>query len=330
MDLGEVERARQFLLESLERSDALPASLRSGRFLVQLSRVEPELALARIRKIADPELRDAFFENAAMVLAIDHPAEAEQFFNLGEGRGSRFITLPPLRLCRRLARVDPPRARRVAASVSSPGGRVCAWAYVALGLVEKDRAGALAALDDAIAAIDQLRESGPGLEPGINQGDVLVMYPTNPAALILPLVERIAPERLAEFFWRAVALHPQFDVNREDRLRYSYIGKECMLLARYDRDVANVLFEPMDSYLRSLIPKTSESRGFTAISIVAKACLDPRAAVALLDALPAAQGLGQSEPANRARIYLAEALGQPPEKRWVARWRRLYELPLDD
>jgi hypothetical protein len=146
----------------------------------------------------------------------------------------------------------------------------------------------------------------------------------------LPLVERIAPERLAEFFWRAVALHPQFDVNREDRLRNSYIGKVCMLLARYDRDVANVLFEPMDSYLRSLIPKTSESRGFTAIAIVAKACLDPRAAVALLDCLPAAQGLGQTEPANRARIYLAEALGQPPAKRWVARWRWLYELPLDD
>jgi hypothetical protein len=103
-----------------------------------------------------------------------------------------------------------------------------------------------------------------------------------------------------------------------------------MLLARYDRDVADELFEPMDSYLRSLIPKTSESRGFTASAIVAKACLDPRAAVALLDGLPAAQGLGQTEPANRARIYLAEALGQPPEKRWVARWRWLYELPLDD
>jgi hypothetical protein len=103
-----------------------------------------------------------------------------------------------------------------------------------------------------------------------------------------------------------------------------------MLLARYDRDVANVLFEPMDSYLRSLIPKTSESHGFTASAIVAKACLDPQAVVALLDALPPAQGLGRGEPANQARIDLAEALGQPAEKRWVARWRRLYELPLDD
>jgi RNA polymerase sigma factor (sigma-70 family) len=329
LDLGEVERAKQLLLESLERSDALPDSLRSGRFLAQLSRLEPELALARIQKIADPRLRDSSFENAAMVLAIAHPAEAERFFNLSEGRATGLITLP-LSLCRRLARVDPPRARRVAASLSSPGGRVCAWAYVALGLVEQDRPAALAALDDAIAAIDQLRELGPGLEPGVNQSDVLVMYPTNPAALILPLVERIAPERLAEFFWRAVALHSQFDVNREDRLRTSYIGKECMLLARYDRDVANVLFEPMDSYLRSLTLKTSESRGFTASAIVAKACLDPQAAVALVDALPAAEGLGQSEPANRARIYLAEALGQPPEKRWVARLRRLYELPFDD
>ena len=34
------------------------------------------------------------------------------------------------------------------------------------------------------------------------------MYPTKSAAVILPVVERIAPDRLAEFFWRAVAFIP--------------------------------------------------------------------------------------------------------------------------
>ena len=45
------------------------------------------------------------------------------------------------------------------------------------------------------------------------------MYPTNPAAVILPIVERIAPERLAEVFWRAVALHPRIETDREDLLQ---------------------------------------------------------------------------------------------------------------
>ena len=77
------------------------------------------------------------------------------------------------------------------------------------------------------------------------------MPPTNPAAQILPIVERIAPERLAEVFWRAVALHPRIETDREDQLQTSYISYECMLLARYDRDVAAALFEPMDSYLQT-------------------------------------------------------------------------------
>ena len=58
------------------------------------------------------------------------------------------------------------------------------------------------------------------------------MYPTNPAAVILPVVERIAPDRLAEVFWRAVALHPRLEPDREDQLQSSYLGFECMLLAR--------------------------------------------------------------------------------------------------
>ena len=123
---------------------------------------------------------------------------------------------------------------------------------MALGLAEKDKAGASEAIDRAIQEIDRLRESGPGPEPIFIVSGVRLMHPTNPAAAILPVVERIAPERLAEVFWRAVALHPRIETDREDLLESSYIGFECMLLARYDREVAAALFEPMDSYLRSL------------------------------------------------------------------------------
>jgi hypothetical protein len=199
-----------------------------------------------------------------------------------------------------------------------------------LGLAEGDRTAAREALDHAIEGIDQLRELGGSVPPGIMLSGVRLMYPTNPAALILPLVERIAPDRLGEVFWRAVALHARIDVNREDLLRNSYIPTECMVLARYDREAAAVLFEPMDSYLRSLASSETGGGEFTPSAIAAKACLDPRAAVALLEELAAQRGIS-AVPSRAARIELAEALGQPPEERWKFRWRHIpAQLPLDD
>jgi RNA polymerase sigma factor (sigma-70 family) len=328
LDFGEAERARPLLQEGLELFDAIPYIPRNNSFLTQLARLEPELALTRIRRIPEAS-RAQCFANAATQLAIDQPAAAERFFNLTDGP-VRGIIYGTMLLCRRLARVDPPRARRVAASIPGPGERVCAWAFVALGLSEANQPGALEAIDQAIQGIDRLRQSGPDGEPELILTDTSVMYPTNPAAMILPIVERVAPQRLADVFWRAVALHPRVDVDREVLLQVSYIGFECTLLARYDREVASVLFEPMDSYLRSLVT-AKDGVGFNSSMIEGKSCLDPRAAVALLEALPPAPDLGQSHPVNSARRHLAEALGQPPEKRWTSRWRHhTAQLPLGD
>jgi hypothetical protein len=166
-------------------------------------------------------------------------------------------------------------------------------------------------------------------EPGIVVADVQMMYPTNPAALILPLVERIAPDRLAEVFWRAVALHPRVDIDREDLLRTSFIGNEVTLLARYDREVASVLFEPMDCYVRSVVARKGDIAELTPSAIAGKACLDPRAAVALLESLPPSRY--PSVLSDTTRTELAEALGQPAAERWKSRFRHIpVQLPLDD
>jgi hypothetical protein len=50
---------------------------------------------------------------------------------------------------------------------------------------------------------------GTGLRTGLCRWGRPLMYPSNPAAVILPVVERIGPKRLAEVFWQAVALHPR-------------------------------------------------------------------------------------------------------------------------
>jgi hypothetical protein len=322
--MGGRDRARLLLQEGKSLFDSLPprnAVLQATNFLVQLVRLEPDQIQARLKTLStlqvNPSLRDTALAEVAFQLGIDRPAEAEQVFNLREGRNHQLPSLPyVLRLCRRLAQVDPTRARRVATSLGSPGTRAGAWACVALGLAEKDAVGASEAMDRAIQEIDRLRESGP--EPVTVVGGLHFMYETNPAAALLPIVERIAPERLPEVFWRAVALHPRIKTDREDQLQRSRdIGFECMLLARYDRQVAAALFEPMDSYLRSLAARTGPRDDFDLRVITAKGCIDPRAAVALLESVSPPRDSRRSDPARRARLRLAEMLGAPPEYRWL-------------
>jgi hypothetical protein len=213
-----------------------------------------------------------------------------------------------------------------------------AWACVALGLAEKDKAGALEAVDRAIQEIDYLRESGPGAERIPIFRDVRLMYPTNPAALILPVVERAAPDRLDEVFWRAVALHPRLGPDQMRELQYSYIGFECILLVRYDRSVAAALFAPIDAHLRSLAARKGQRSAYAYSHLLAKGCIDPPAAVALLESLTPRDRLSTqpgrfdpSTPDHTARINLAPALGLPPEKRWKYLWSRMrMQLPIDD
>ena len=64
--------------------------------------------------------------------------------------------------------------------------------------------------------------------------------PINPAASILPIVEKVAPERLEEVFWRAVALMPKDDMARERGIADFRVAEAAIFLARYDRQVADV------------------------------------------------------------------------------------------
>ena len=106
-----------------------------------------------------------------------------------------------------------------------------------------------------------MRESEPGPEQLTILQNILALWPTNPAVAILPVVERSAPERLAQVFWRGpVVLHPQLDPTQKEELRFSNVGFECMLLARYDREVAAVLYQPIDAYLRSIAASTGRQR----------------------------------------------------------------------
>jgi RNA polymerase sigma factor (sigma-70 family) len=332
LDLGMAGNAKLLTQEGQKVFDSFPPGPQRSylEFRGLTARIDPASVLEEIRKIGDAELRGRSYNEVAIHLALEHPAEAEQAFNLYEDRFGFARDILAMRLCRRLAKVDLPRARRIAAAADTHGARASAWAYTALGAAERDKQAAREALDHSIEAIDRILESGPGLEL-VTTVQGATIYPTNPAVVILPIVEQVAPERLAEFFWRAVALHDRVDPDGEESLLRSGIGFECMLLSRYDRQVAAAFFEPMDSFIRSVYAQKSRGGELSESAIVAKACLDPKAAVELLEFLVTDEPQPRGVDSRQVRLFLTKAFVAPAAERWKLLWGTMgWQLPLDD
>ena len=307
LELGEGEKARALFAEGRKLVESLPPQKRTdaGAFQAHLARVEPDAALALIKDVGTMRWRQRVYGNIASRLAFEHPAEAEAVLNRIEEPIWRIYGAP--RICRRLVRNDLPRARRIAASLPNPSERAYAWTFLADGLAASDRTGASAALDQALRELDSIdrSEASP--------------YDPNPAGSILPLVERIAPDRVAEVFWRAVALHAPLDDPRTDFGRDDPLPAEALLLSRYDRDVAATLFEPVAAFVRSR--SLRDGNDIIPVVLLSLACLDPRTAVGVVEGLPPAPTLGVNERTNWARITVAETLAMPPERRWMRIWR---------
>ena len=215
--------------------------------------------------------------------------------------------------------VDLPRRSGSPAAIETPGARACAWAFTALGASKRDKQADQTALDRSLEAIDRVLESGPGPEPVTNLDGVLTLYPTNPAAVILPVVEAGRhPSGWRNSSGARWLFMNEFDIDKEDALQRSAIGVECLLLSRYDRQVAALLFEPMDSFIKSVRRKKAQANELTATVIIAKACLDPRAAVELLEWLPVAH---DELPSSEARMRLAHAFSVSAKDRWKVLWQ---------
>ncbi len=308
LELGEHARATALFDEGRKLAEALPPLKRgdAGSFAAHLARAEPAAALALAKDISPRKYQQRVVGNIATRLAFEHPAEAERVLGLLEDPIWRIHGAP--RICRRLAQSDWPRAQRIAANLPSPAERAYAWIFAADGLIGNDRTGALAAFEQALREIESIVSE-----------DAYRRFDANPAVSILPIVERIAPDRVAEVFWLGVALHAPGEDPRNDFGWGHPLISESMLSSRYDRDVAATLFEPIAAYVRSRALREDED---IIVGILhALACLDPKNAVAVVERMPAARTLSIAEPTNSARYYLAEILAQPPERRWMRIWR---------
>jgi Carboxypeptidase regulatory-like domain len=315
LDIGEVEKARPLIREGWEITAALPKEQRYERsFLAAAAGFETDRAVALIRDISRPRLRRDYSMEVAESLASAHPAEAERVFQLVDDSSeasayNRKDTIA-LRLCTRMAKTDPERARRLIAGLKNPREQACGWALLAFVLADRNMPAARSALAESIRLIDRL--GGPPSRAEL--ATPIVSVAINPAASILPIVEKVAPERLEEVFWKAVALMPKYD------------AQSGIFLARYDRQVADV-------FVTQVVTDLSRYRAgqYLLTWVRAKASVDPQGAVAMIEALPPAR-FDRRDAANvfmnQAREELVACLVEPIDEHWKAIWRHS-SVPVD-
>jgi hypothetical protein len=206
----------------------------------------------------------------------------------------------------RMAPVDPERARRLALAVEDRCERGYALGMMALGLVEAGKESAAELLENAFESLERAAEiTDPKARSFYDPGPV--------AAALLPIAERINPERVDEYLWRAMAMRLPVLWDTQPANRAAYVDVQlAIMLARYDRALARSLIEPL----------TRDTGGRAAFFsgrgelYAAAAVIDPNWAVSLVEAMADDTDLRANSRKNRARLAVAEILGRTGEIRW--------------
>jgi hypothetical protein len=232
-----------------------------------------------------------------------------------------------LRVARNMARADLPRARAVLELLDNPKAsanpgrgpfKPYGLALLAEARADTDPAGARALLDEAFAGLRAVAEARPG-QP---------TYPpvSSVMAGLLPLVERLQPDRVAERLWLAVACRP----GRPEPIEAGRVAELLVLaslVARFDREMAAMIVEPAAARLPELAGQEYGGGLFNRAGLgnpfQVLASYDPRVLADLIQRLPQSarvtkdDGNGWVAPSLEDQIRLAgaEMLGLPPEMR---------------
>ena len=136
---------------------------------------------------------------------------------------------------------------------------------------------------------------------------------TSIAGVLLPVAERIDPGLVNEYLWRSLAMRQPNPWETIPRGRHAEADVQlAMMLARYDRAIARTLVEPL-AQGTGPAPVYFSSRGEL---YVAAAAIDPKWAVALVEALPDDPDLKMQSPKNSARLAVATVLGRAGDQRF--------------
>jgi hypothetical protein len=313
LDLGERDKAVALLREGQAYAATLPppgslnrpseAAHARGRFAAKLARIDTKAALELAEGFTFDAYNEWYISGVALGVAERDPAEAERIssrFHYGTSR------LP--RLCGRMAPRDLARARAVVGRIDDPNDQAYALAGMAQALVSSNPDAAASLLDETLAALELLEQAG-------RQSTYSIRDPGLLAASLLPVAERLGPEHLQRFFWRALALRGARPARGSSNGTYETTTAQlALLLARYDRTVARAVLEPVAARLGELFDArfTNQARDL----YVAATLIDPQWALSLIEAAPDRAWPGGFRPRDQARQTVADVLAQAPAGRW--------------
>ena len=234
-------------------------------------------------------------------LAAINPPEAERLLGLIEDPFQRSQVTP--RLCYRMVKVDPDRARRLACSCADNLLEAHCFGVMAQALAETDKTTAAELLDEMYEMLDALTAKGQGSYTGLASAATV-------GAGFLPVSEQIDPYRVSEDFARVLMLRAPRKLDGYDHWMETFAQGEnglALLLARYDRQTARLI---LDRAHGSGV--VSLSSGVDRAGMAAMALVDPEAAVARVEAMPTTNDT-QRDQARDARFYTAATLARTPE-----------------
>ncbi len=324
LDLGETARAMALLREfepvanGLARA-ALPGYAR-GAFAEELAQVDPDAGLALMEGVDGGPEPDRHLINLVQELASRDPARAEAA--LERLKKPESLRLYLSRIAHAMATKDPERARRLVDRAGTLGDLDGYTAYaqphargmIALAVAEADRPLALALIQQAFADLGRMHADGTTGRAGAQDAATV-------AAALLPVVERVDPALVPEYFWRAASLGDRRLASTKERAEHE--SALALFLARYDREAAAVVLAPV------LALSPGEPGLDLGEVIRAEAAIDPARAVARLEALPDDPTPGFDRfrnPKNEARLALASFLAADPSRRWDAMTEKVLQL----
>jgi Carboxypeptidase regulatory-like domain len=296
LELGSIERARPILLEGQGIVAAWPRNHwlhEAEDFADVLAVIDLPASTALFERrgwtnvsAADGQTINRHKGHAAIRLAAIDPAEAERLI---APPSAQFYERPGvvLRVVRRMANVDLARARRVLETIddgsrpgldASPALIPFGLGAIAHELARTNPVQARGLLEEAFAGLRKLAVDG---SPGQGQNSV-----ANLMAELLPVVERLDPDRLAERTWLVAASRaPSVQEPKSQDLEGMFAL--AMLVARYDRTIADGIAADGLERLPDLI---GESTGIfnNSLPTIIKSltAYDPRAVAPLLRVLP--------------------------------------------
>ena len=307
--------AQQLYKNSLGSNDRLPGK---EELAAALSRIDGPAALALLEGLsASPN--DWYSADVARGLADHDPLEAE--ITLERVQRPNLRAAYTQGVLQRMARTDAERAITIARALPTAGEQAYSLALVASVLSAADGDQARALLAEAFDRVERAPRQSRELE---DKSAAVV------ALAMLPMVERIEPERLEECFWRGLALRSSLPADGE--LNFEQQKDLCSLVtlvARYDRTVARDLLQPLvPDFRHAMGSRVHANTVISFMMIGAFARADPQWAIDLVRSLPDVPDNPLESPRQIAGLYLArELVPLGPSSHQIAGLRTLDARP---